>query len=136
MPDLSSDFFPSSEGLGRPNLPPSKQERKAVRKLALKSMRRSLWGIAKGMLLHYGVTLAGVAVIAASGFHGVWRSALSATAIGLLARWFLPNQSRTLAAQQLYPQMELTPEQLREFMGKLNSTPNADETAAKISPYL
>lgn len=121
---------------------PLEPDRKAVRKLALKSMRRSLWAIAKGMLLHYGVSLAGVAVIAYSGFHTVPRAALSATALGLLARWFLPNQARTMAdakRQQQLQVMELTPDQLAGFFGNLREQADLSEydtPAPKMTPYL
>lgn len=119
-------------------------DRKAMRKAARKLAGRSLWAIAKGLMLHYGVSLAGVAVIAASGFHGVWRAALSATALGLLARWFLPNGARTLAqqAQRRQPQMEvmeLTPDQLSGFfknLGEQADLSEYDTPAPKISPYL
>lgn len=120
-------------------------DRKAVRKAARKLAGRSLWAIAKGLILHYSVSLAGVAVIAASGFHGVWRAALSATALGLLARWFLPNHARALANQAKQPKpqdfevMELTPDQLSAFLKNLPKQADLSEydtPAPKISPYL
>lgn len=114
-------------------------DRKAIRKLALKSMRRSLWQITGGLLLHYSVTLAAVAVIAASGFHGVPRAALSVTVLGLLARWFLPNKARAMADQQRQigqPEfVELTPDQLREFMAGLGKATGSESTN-RPSPYM
>ena len=134
MPTDLPENFSGSAPLGA--------DRKAIRKLALKSMRRSLWQIAQGLCLHYAVTLAAVAVIAASGFHGVPRAALSVTVLGLLARWFLPNQART-KAQQVQPKgiepmgvVELTPDQLSDFFNNLGKVTEGEHVPGKPTPYL
>lgn len=140
--DMASNKNPDFDPLG--------EHRKAARKAARKLALRSLWSIAKSLILHYVITLAGVAVIAASGFHGTFRAALSATALGLLARWFLPNKARTQADALRQPQpipglefpagvVELTPEQLKDFLGNLPEQADLsayDTPAPKASPYL
>lgn len=113
-------------------------DRKEARKQARKALGRILTNIVKRFVMHYWVSLAGVAVVAASGFHGVFRSALSVMAIGILVRWFLPVHLAVRAAQPA--QMELSPAELADFMSKLGQ-PDAHQDAApegvaKTSPYL
>lgn len=141
MPTDLPEFFSGTDPLGD-----VKANMKAQRKLARKAVGQSLWAIAKSLMLHYVISLAGVAVIAAAGFSSVPRAAVSATALGLLARWFLPNRARAQADAQLrqpkpeFEVMELTPDQLQEFFGNLGN-PDAHQGAtpegvAKPTPYL